>query len=100
MRHLSLGLRRVLSGLGLGDGDLDDYLTIVRCWPEFVGAEAARHTSPLRFANGTLFVQADDAAWCSEIRFSAQTILEAANAGLGADRVQEIKVRLGSVRSP
>ena len=100
MRHLSLGLRRVLSGLGLAAADVDGYLIIVRLWAELVGDEMARHTSPLRLENGTLFVLADDAAWASEIRWSSQAILTEANDKLGTERVQKIKIRLGPVSAP
>ena len=100
MRHLSLGLRKVLAGLGLAAADVDGYLIIARLWAELVGDEMARHTSPLRLENGTLFVRADDAAWASEIRWSSQTILAKANEELGTDRVQKVKVRLGPVSAP
>ena len=99
MRHLSLGLRKVLSGLGLAAADIDGYLIIVRLWPRLVGDEMAMHTSPLRLENGILFVLADDAAWASELRWSSQAILMEANEELGTERVQKIEVRLGPVNS-
>lgn len=99
MRHLSLGLRKVLSGLGLAAADVDGYLIIARLWSELVGHEMAMHTSPLRLENGTLFVLADDAAWASEIRWSSQAILMEANEELGTERVQKIEVRLGRLNS-
>ncbi len=99
MRHLSLGLRKVLSGLGLAAADIDGHLIIVRLWPELVGDEMAMHTSPLRLENGTLFVLADDAAWASELRWSSQAILMEANEELGTERVRKIEVRLGPVNT-
>ncbi len=45
-----------------------DFQTILDRWPDIAGAVAARHTTPLSFANKTLFVEVEHPAYLASVR--------------------------------
>ncbi|MEU1973224.1 DciA family protein [Microbacterium sp. NPDC019599] len=48
---------------------------VVRTWNEVAGADTARHTRPVAFADGTLTVQADSTAWAKQLQLMRAQIL-------------------------
>ncbi len=93
LQHVGAGVKRLLAGLGVSDSAA--YVAIVEAWGRIVGAEMAKHTAPLKLRNEVLWVLADDSAWASELRWSAQDIVEELEERLGTGRVQKVQVRVG-----
>jgi predicted nucleic acid-binding Zn ribbon protein len=62
-------------------------------WDQLVGAEVAAHTRPERFADGELLVAADSAAWATQVRLLAGTLVHRLNEDLGHGTVSRVVVR-------
>ena len=62
-------------------------------WDQLVGAEVAAHTRPERFAGGELLVIADSAAWATQVRLLAATLVHRLNEELGHGTVARVVVR-------
>jgi predicted nucleic acid-binding Zn ribbon protein len=62
-------------------------------WEEIAGPQVARHVQPVRLHGGVLVLQADSAAWATQIRYLATKIVERANRVLGAPLVTQVTVR-------
>ena len=62
-------------------------------WDQLVGAEVAGHTRPERFADGELLVIADSAAWATQVRLLAATLVRRLNEELGHGTVARVVVR-------
>jgi predicted nucleic acid-binding Zn ribbon protein len=86
VRHL-LGERRMRKGVALG--------RLARAWPQVVGEELARQTTPRALDEGGLLVAASSAAWGSQVRFLAREIRRRANEALGSDEVRKVRVTVG-----
>ncbi len=66
-------------------------------WEDAVGDTVAAHVRPVRLDNGVLTVEADEAAWATQVKFLAGTITTrlADVAGVQIERV-EVRVARGS----
>ncbi len=62
-------------------------------WDQLVGAEVAAHTRPDRFADGELVVVADSAAWATQVRLLAATLVRRLNEDLGHGTITRVAVR-------
>jgi predicted nucleic acid-binding Zn ribbon protein len=62
-------------------------------WDQLVGAEVAAHTRPERFTGGELVVVADSAAWATQVRLLAATLVHRLNEDLGHGTVTRVLVR-------
>ena len=62
-------------------------------WDQLVGPDVAAHTRPDRFSDGELLVIADSAAWATQVRLLAATLVRALNAELGHGTVTRVVVR-------
>jgi predicted nucleic acid-binding Zn ribbon protein len=62
-------------------------------WDQLVGAEVAAHTRPERFTDGELVVAADSAAWATQVRLLAATLVRRLNEDLGHGTVTRVVVR-------
>ena len=62
-------------------------------WDQLVGPDVAAHTRPERFSDGELLVIADSAAWATQVRLLAATLVRALNAELGHGTVTRVVVR-------
>jgi predicted nucleic acid-binding Zn ribbon protein len=62
-------------------------------WDQIVGAEVAAHTRPERFGDGELLVIADSAAWATQVRLLAATLVRRLNEELGHGTVARVVVR-------
>jgi predicted nucleic acid-binding Zn ribbon protein len=68
---------------------------LARSWPQVVGEELARQTTPRALDEGGLLVAASSAAWGSQVRFLAREIRRRANAELGSEVVRKVRVTVG-----
>ena len=82
-----LGERRMRKGVALG--------RLARAWPQVVGEDLARHTTPRSLEGGGLLVAASSAAWGSQVRFLAREIGRRANLALGSEEVRTVRVTVG-----
>ena len=62
-------------------------------WDQLVGAEVAAHTRPERFSDGELMVIADSAAWATQVRLLAATLVRRLNEDLGHGTITRVVVR-------
>ncbi len=62
-------------------------------WPAIVGADVARHCSPVTFSDGVLTVRADSTAWATQLRLMSSSILGRLEAEVGKDTVTELRVQ-------
>jgi predicted nucleic acid-binding Zn ribbon protein len=62
-------------------------------WDQLVGTDVAAHTRPEQFAGGELVVIADSAAWATQVRLLAATLVRRLNEDLGHGTVTRVVVR-------
>jgi predicted nucleic acid-binding Zn ribbon protein len=62
-------------------------------WDQLVGPDVAAHTRPDRFSGGELVVIADSAAWATQVRLLAATLVRRLNSELGHGTVTRVVVR-------
>jgi predicted nucleic acid-binding Zn ribbon protein len=62
-------------------------------WDQLVGPDVAAHTRPERFSAGELLVTADSAAWATQVRLLAATLVRRLNSELGHGTVTRVVVR-------
>ena len=68
-------------------------------WDEAVGAQIAAHVRPIKLDDGVLLVEADDAAWATQVKFLADTIVERLRSVAGVDaRRVDVRVQLSGRR--
>jgi hypothetical protein len=65
-------------------------------WPDLVGERIAAHTEPAGLKNRRLTVRVASAAWLQELSFLRAELVQKINAGLGDERVREIRLVAGS----
>ena len=61
-------------------------------WDQIVGPDLAGHTRPESFADGEVVVRADSAAWATQVRLLATTLVRRLNEELGHGTVATVKV--------
>jgi len=64
-------------------------------WEEVVGERLAQECSPMRLEGRILLVRATSAAWATQIRFLATQVAARANAALGREAVEGVRVVVG-----
>jgi predicted nucleic acid-binding Zn ribbon protein len=74
--------------LGLG--------AILEGWDDVVGAQIARHATPIRLVDGVLTVAVDEPGWASQLRLAAGK-LKAPLSAVGSCRIERVEV---VVRAP
>lgn len=62
-------------------------------WETIVGTAIARQSVPRRLRNGILWISVRDAAWRQELSVMRRELIAKINAAVGADVVQEIRLR-------
>ena len=73
--------------------------TVLRNWPDLVGADNAEHSQPVDFVDGVLTVQCDSTAWATGMKFSAAALVARLNKDLGQQTVTRIDIRAPNQRS-
>ena len=85
------GEPRLAEGMSIG--------RLARGWQEVVGERLALECSPVRLEGRVLLVRATSAAWATQIRFLADQVAARANAALGRDAVEGVRVVVGEAPS-
>lgn len=73
-RPLSDGLDALLRALR--GGERRTTATVFGRWSELVGEQIAAHARPLKLEQGRLFVEVDEPAWATQLRFLETELLE------------------------
>ena len=63
-------------------------------WPELVGDVISEHTRPARITDGELVIEAESAAWVSELRWMSDEILNQIRTKLATEEVTSVVVVL------
>ena len=63
-------------------------------WKKAIGEEKAAHTTLLKWDKGALVIGVEHPTWLYEIKRSCAHIVEKMNAGMGAEKVKDIKFRI------
>ncbi|MEM1334393.1 MAG: DUF721 domain-containing protein [Actinomycetota bacterium] len=63
-------------------------------WDDAVGAQVAAHVRPVRLDQRTLLVEADTAAWATQVKLLASTIIDRLRAEAGVE-IDRVDVRVG-----
>lgn len=64
-------------------------------WGILVGAQAARHSWPVRLAEGGLVVEVENSGWLYELSLRKGELLEGLMELMSARRVRRLSLRLG-----
>ncbi len=91
-RPLAGSLERLLNHLGAPKART--VVDVFDRWPELVGAEIAKHTKPVSFADNRLVIAASDAAWASQLRWAETELLVRLAQTLGDGEVQSLDIRI------
>jgi predicted nucleic acid-binding Zn ribbon protein len=62
-------------------------------WDDAVGAQVASHVTPLKLDEGVLFVEVDDPAWATQVKFLTPMIIGRL-AEIAMVRVDRVEVRV------
>ncbi len=81
----------VIKELGLGK-KLRHY-EVLEIWPEIVGSQISKVTTPLRIENGKLFVHVSQAVWRNELVFLKDALKLKINTTMHEDVVNDIIFR-------
>jgi predicted nucleic acid-binding Zn ribbon protein len=68
-------------------------------WEQVVGAVNAQHSTPVKFKEGVLTVQAESTTWATALRLQAPQIVAKLNGQLGQGTVTLVKVLGPTVKS-
>jgi len=68
-------------------------------WDEAVGPTVAAHVRPVRLDEGVLTVEADEAAWATQVKFLSSTITSRL-AEVAGVHVERVEVRVGRPSKP
>jgi hypothetical protein len=66
-------------------------------WPDVVGSLAAQNTKPAAFKGKILLVHVAGSSWMHELQFLKEEIIHGINARLGAERIREIRFKIGPI---
>ncbi len=95
-RPLSDGLHAVVRSLEAGQ--TDTIRGVFGAWAEIVGPMIAEHTKPVKIDRRMLFVEVDQPAWATQVRFLEADLLTALRAN-GCGELTSISVHVaGSQR--
>ncbi|MBI2521924.1 MAG: DUF721 domain-containing protein [Bdellovibrio sp.] len=56
------------------EGQLFDFLTLIKSWEKIIGTRAANHSLPLKFTRGTLTILCAHPAWSKELAMLEQDL--------------------------
>ena len=62
-------------------------------WDEAVGPSVAAHLRPVKLDRGVLLVEADEAAWATQAKFLADTIVDRLRTVAGVE-IERVEVRV------
>ncbi|HZE40837.1 MAG TPA: DciA family protein [Stackebrandtia sp.] len=61
-------------------------------WGELVGPEIAAHCRPVSCDKGELIIEAESAAWATQLRLFKTQILQRLSSGVGPDMVTRVRI--------
>lgn len=67
-------------------------------WDDAVGEQVAAHVQPVKLDQKTLIVEADTAAWATQVKFLTDTIITRLRDVAGVE-IDAVEVRVGRSRS-
>lgn len=75
-------------------------LHVLTQWPRVAGPLVSAHLQAVRFANGTLFVRAEQSVWSHQLTFLRQDLLRKYEEVLGKPVVQDIRLTTAQPAAP
>jgi predicted nucleic acid-binding Zn ribbon protein len=90
--RVSDSLDRLVRNMGGPSADVNT--SLVRRWPDLVGANVGANSRPVRLRGGVLTVAVADPAWATQLRFLEATLVSRLQAELGAEALSSIEVRV------
>jgi predicted nucleic acid-binding Zn ribbon protein len=90
-------LKNVIKNLG-GKERLSEE-EIAAAWAEAAGGDAAKHSRPVSFRGGTVFVNVDRSGWLYEITTRKKEILGVLESRLKGRKVKDIRLRIGDIEN-
>src|SRR5688572_29918417 len=66
--------------------------TLFGSWPQVVGPDIASHSRPLSLDNGELTIEAESAAWATQLRLLQSSILNRIGATVGHNLVTTLRI--------
>jgi predicted nucleic acid-binding Zn ribbon protein len=88
-------VKKVVKGLE-GKGLLTEE-EMREAWREAVGADAARHSTPVSFKKESVFVNVDRSSWLYELTTKKKEILQKLEARLPSKKFKDIRFRIGDI---
>ncbi len=70
--------------------DLEE-VKIFSAWELIVGQKTARHTRPVRTADGILYIEVDDPLWLSQLKYMKPDILDRIEETIHKDIYKDIR---------
>ena len=70
-------------------------LTLIRVWETAVGSPICDNAKPFAVKGALLLVHVSSSAWLHHLRFLKGELLEKLNQGLTAQRIDDIKFKIG-----
>ncbi len=65
-----------------------------RCWKSIVGEVISKHSLPLFYLRGTLFIWSENSTWTQEFVFLSESIKENINNYIGHTWIKQIRFQL------
>jgi predicted nucleic acid-binding Zn ribbon protein len=93
LKKASLFMEEILKKYGIFDKIKENDIYVV--WEDEVGKEIAKHAKPAFFKEGVLFVNVDNSAWFTELKFLKDKIIKKLNKRLGIDKIKDINLKIG-----
>lgn len=76
--------------------DSDSVLrSILRAWPDTVGAATAQHCQPAVLRDGVLEVETESSLWCQELNLRSVSILAELRRAHGPEAPRQLWFRIG-----
>ena len=82
----------------LGSPNIDTVAGVFGLWKELVGDQVAQHASPVKLDRGRLFIEVDDPAWVTHMKFLERDICTSLSHHTGST-ISGIDVRVKSGRA-
>jgi hypothetical protein len=79
---------------GLGGAGGPSLVSLLRRWPDVVGAQLAAHCRPLSLRRGTLTIGVDSAAWASQVGWLEADLRRRVDDAVGPGAVTRVAVRV------
>ena len=89
MQHIGISLKKFLQTSGLEKGVLQQ--NALDLWPNVVGENISKNTSPEKIEHGIMIVRAETPAWRQELQFQKKNIITNLNKKLNKKVIKDIR---------